>query len=154
MSDLQLGAQDLDGPCSTPRDRFVGLACNTRPKEPPQLMAVGDVRAYLTSQGITNEVLFPARAVRGSRILRRFSDADQGAEMHCTETLTRTLPRALGYDGPLRRSSPPRAIARTVESGSCAARSSRLRALGPSWLRVWAALIRASACGCSSSAAA
>jgi len=60
MSDLQLGAQDLGRPLFDAQDRFVGLACNTRPKEPPQLMAVGDVRAYLTSQGITNEVLFPA----------------------------------------------------------------------------------------------
>ena len=65
MSELQLGARDLGRPLFDAQDRFVGLACNTQPKEPPQLMAVGDVRAYLTSQGITDEVLFPTS--RGGR---------------------------------------------------------------------------------------
>ncbi len=65
MSELQLGAHDLGRPLFDAQDRFVGLACNTQPKEPPQLMAVGDVRAYLTSQGITDEVLFPTS--RGGR---------------------------------------------------------------------------------------
>ena len=43
MSDLQLGRGPRTAPVRRPRS-VVGLACNTRPKEPPQLMAVGDVR--------------------------------------------------------------------------------------------------------------
>jgi hypothetical protein len=54
MTDLELGARDLGRPLFDAEDRFVGLACNTDPKDSPQLMAVGDVREYLASQRLTD----------------------------------------------------------------------------------------------------
>jgi hypothetical protein len=57
MTELELGDRDLGRPLFDAQDRFVGLACNVERKDPPQLMAVGDVREYLLSTGLTERDL-------------------------------------------------------------------------------------------------